>query len=205
MVLDLDKWILKNTYFSSTRIRHNFLIILPPLCAVCVSMTLAVFDLVLPTSGYGTVRAKSQRTHIFPPSGVHTIILIILRESCTVRLFSCYWLSAEPSLIRRWLYDLQRALNQLLTVCRARKSKTGTDKSRNCWVGRTEQSSFALAHQGFEPWQLSDFTGGPSHCYSSAETKTTVNHLEVRPQELCESRGGRPGLPSLISLRFLWT
>ena len=26
-----------------------------------------------------------------------------------------------------------------------------------------------------------------------------------RVQELCESRGGRPGLPSLISLRFLWT
>ena len=27
----------------------------------------------------------------------------------------------------------------------------------------------------------------------------------VRAQELCKSRGGRPGLPSLISLRFLWT
>ena len=27
----------------------------------------------------------------------------------------------------------------------------------------------------------------------------------LRAQELCESRGGRPGLPSLISLRFLWT
>ena len=26
-----------------------------------------------------------------------------------------------------------------------------------------------------------------------------------RAQELCESRGGRPGLPSLISLRFVWT
>ena len=26
-----------------------------------------------------------------------------------------------------------------------------------------------------------------------------------RAQEVCESRGGRPGLPSLISLRFLWT
>ena len=26
-----------------------------------------------------------------------------------------------------------------------------------------------------------------------------------RAKELCESRGGRPGLPSLISLRFLWT
>ena len=27
----------------------------------------------------------------------------------------------------------------------------------------------------------------------------------VRAQELCERRGGRPGLPSLINLRFLWT
>ena len=27
----------------------------------------------------------------------------------------------------------------------------------------------------------------------------------VRAQELYENRGGRPGLPSLISLRFLWT
>ena len=26
-----------------------------------------------------------------------------------------------------------------------------------------------------------------------------------RAQELCESRGGRPGLLSLISLRFMWT
>ena len=26
-----------------------------------------------------------------------------------------------------------------------------------------------------------------------------------KAQELCESRGGRPGLPSLISLWFLWT
>ena len=26
-----------------------------------------------------------------------------------------------------------------------------------------------------------------------------------RAQEPCESRGGRPGLQSLISLRFLWT
>ena len=26
-----------------------------------------------------------------------------------------------------------------------------------------------------------------------------------RTQELCKSRGGNPGLPSLINLRFLWT
>ena len=32
-----------------------------------------------------------------------------------------------------------------------------------------------------------------------------VNRNVIRVQELCESRGGRPGLPSLISLRFLWT
>ena len=33
----------------------------------------------------------------------------------------------------------------------------------------------------------------------------TEGVMDVRAQELCESRGGRPGLPSLISLRFLWT
>ena len=27
----------------------------------------------------------------------------------------------------------------------------------------------------------------------------------ARAQEVCESPGGRPGLPSLISLRFQWT
>ena len=32
-----------------------------------------------------------------------------------------------------------------------------------------------------------------------------VSGVLHRAQELCESRGGRPGLPSLINLRFLWT
>ena len=32
-----------------------------------------------------------------------------------------------------------------------------------------------------------------------------VGWTELRAQELYESRGGRPGLPSLINLRFLWT
>ena len=31
------------------------------------------------------------------------------------------------------------------------------------------------------------------------------NTYDIRAQELCESRGGRPGLPPPISLRFLWT
>ena len=31
-----------------------------------------------------------------------------------------------------------------------------------------------------------------------------VYFVRGRAQELCESGGGRPGLPSLISLRFLW-
>ena len=35
------------------------------------------------------------------------------------------------------------------------------------------------------------------------ESQSHWRHLRAR--ELCESRGGRPGLPSLISLRFLWT
>ena len=35
-------------------------------------------------------------------------------------------------------------------------------------------------------------------------SRTTWVHTRQQ-QELCESRGGRPGLPSLINLRFLWT
>ena len=35
--------------------------------------------------------------------------------------------------------------------------------------------------------------------------KPLLFQQKFRPQELCESRGGRPGLRSLISLRFLWT
>ena len=29
--------------------------------------------------------------------------------------------------------------------------------------------------------------------------------IQLRAQEMCESRGGRPGLLSLINLWFLWT
>ena len=32
-----------------------------------------------------------------------------------------------------------------------------------------------------------------------------VNNVGARTQELCESRGGRRGLPSVINLWFLWT
>ena len=45
---------------------------------------------------------------------------------------------------------------------------------------------------------------------SSLHRRTVIDYPSARytlslTQELCESRGGRPGLPSLISLQFLWT
>ena len=39
---------------------------------------------------------------------------------------------------------------------------------------------------------------------AGGEKTTKKKQKHIRAQELCESRGGRPGLPSLISLRFLW-
>ena len=39
----------------------------------------------------------------------------------------------------------------------------------------------------------------------SADARSDSVGVSHRVQELCESRGGRPGLPSLINLRFLWT
>ena len=42
--------------------------------------------------------------------------------------------------------------------------------------------------------------------YNVLTFKETVQFIrDGRAEKLCESRGGRPGLPSLISLRFLWT
>ena len=35
--------------------------------------------------------------------------------------------------------------------------------------------------------------------------ESDARSVGLRAQELCESRGGRPGLPTLIRLRFLWT
>ena len=64
----------------------------------------------------------------------------------------------------------------------------------------------------------------PGHCWDSPRynqcctqviagdlqhSPSYIQHTAVdatpRAQELCESRDGRPGLPSLINLRFLWT
>ena len=58
-------------------------------------------------------------------------------------------------------------------------------------------------------WILSRGGGG---CFISASVVSTPPQDEwihcvtimARAQELCESRGGRPGLPSLINLQFLW-
>ena len=42
-------------------------------------------------------------------------------------------------------------------------------------------------------------------CVGGAYISGTIRNVDFRGQELCENRGGRPGLRSLISLRFLWT
>ena len=42
-----------------------------------------------------------------------------------------------------------------------------------------------------------------NHC-NWLDTQLSMDTI-TRAQELCESQGGHPGLPSLISLRFLWT
>ena len=57
------------------------------------------------------------------------------------------------------------------------------------------------------PYPLPPFSPSLISLMVSVDVKHHVYLLTYRPyfraQELCESRGGRPGLPSLISLRFL--
>ena len=45
----------------------------------------------------------------------------------------------------------------------------------------------------------------PDYVHKPHLMKRKESRSGLRAHELCESRGGRPGLSSLISLRFLWT
>ena len=61
-------------------------------------------------------------------------------------------------------------------------------------------SGFPLLWRTGKESALADgFSRGPIYTYIGPWTGSS------RAQELCESREGRPGLLSLISLRFLWT
>ena len=57
--------------------------------------------------------------------------------------------------------------------------------------------------QGASGWGSS--TGRVSDIQGMSEQLLVRSVERHRAQELCECRGGRPGLPSLINLRLLWT
>ena len=63
--------------------------------------------------------------------------------------------------------------------------------------------------EGVKTTTITKHSRQPYHCLDERKyytaLKAAVNFPHVRAQKLCQSRGGRPGLPSLISLRFLWT
>ena len=65
-------------------------------------------------------------------------------------------------------------------------------KAENILRGRTKRSGRGVRVQ----------TAGEARWCTIIECHPNTNK---QTQELCESGGGRPGLPSLISLRFLWT
>ena len=55
------------------------------------------------------------------------------------------------------------------------------------------------------PWHWSQFVPNKTTDIRRHEALHHHHRARFRVQELCESRGGRLGLPSLISLGFLWT
>ena len=60
---------------------------------------------------------------------------------------------------------------------------------------------FSTAFSQLHPRHITMLLGSVLSYY----IKCLAQIADPRAQELCESRGGRPGLPSLINLRFLWT
>ena len=62
------------------------------------------------------------------------------------------------------------------------------------------QFQYALLAKFLGAKMISRLISGPQY---EEEEEEEEEKEEDRAQELCESPGGRPGLPSLISLRFL--
>ena len=77
---------------------------------------------------------------------------------------------------------------------RRRTSKLGSCVKREVGLG-----CHSLSHSSPVPNKPHGF------CRRQAPWKKKKKKTNDRAQELCESRGGRPGLPSLINLRFLGT
>ena len=111
--------------------------------------------------------------------------------------------------------------NMIRSVCgRTQPSlKVGNWQRSSCVL--PEPGPMILAHQLASDQAIQIGSGSVLHSMTRVVFgRTKLNHtrevgsriytrsgpiLTERAQELCESRGGRPGLPSLISLRFLWT
>ena len=55
------------------------------------------------------------------------------------------------------------------------------------------------------PHRRTGVGGGGEERGGSLYLNSCSHTLSTRAQEPCENRGGRPGLPSLINLQFLWT
>ena len=76
---------------------------------------------------------------------------------------------------------------------------------------RPVQAAADKLAQSFQPSEQTHFLSPGEQAktkwkrHTSASSGVKPDLLTLRAQELCESRSGRPGLPSLISLRFLWT
>ena len=80
---------------------------------------------------------------------------------------------------------------------------------------RTIIAGCGVGGGGGEPQRIFELMGRLVDCLIDGWIESVSERLWIncsfllagrdRAQELCESRGGRPGLPSLISLRFLWT
>ena len=75
------------------------------------------------------------------------------------------------------------------------------------WLG---EAAGDQGHGAVQPHRFLDHHGqvvqsGQVSPAAMCKGESVAQSERFRVQEVCESRGGHPGLPSLISLRFLWT
>ena len=119
------------------------------------------------------------------------------------------WSGVQPRM--RMTAMATKAVNDYLPWSTRRQR--GSEKRHRLWSREAHRPQWRPCLRGRISWTVTRRKSAPptqlrAQLGTGRSPPINVHCLQVfggRVQELCQSRGGRPGLPSLINLRLLWT
>ena len=101
-----------------------------------------------------------------------------------------------------WLYGVHKACTETAAAPCGTSHASAVSTSLR-WILKKKKKCYKklVTRVELHARAVSVLESGEQRCKKSDQQ----TRILTQSSELCESRGGRPGLPSLINLRFLWT